>query len=100
MGLTVKVGGGGGVQVHVTVTGLSPSAPEKVKVPALQGRDEMVTCTDPFGNNFPLAGVKVTLLPKSLLAVQFALPCEMAVSPTVRLQEYVPLPELSAVQLL
>jgi hypothetical protein len=81
VGLTANVGGGGGdVQLHEMVTGVSPSAPEKMKVPFWQGIAAIVTVCEPFGDNWPEAGLKVTPV-RLLLADQLALPCELDVSP-------------------
>ena len=73
VGVTVKVGGGG-VQFHVTLTGLTPVCPEKVKVPFWQGIDPIVTVTGFPGETVPLAGLKVTPLPRSLVTDQLMLP--------------------------
>lgn len=69
VGVTVKVGG---VQLQVTGTGVSPSLPEKVKVPLWHGIESMVTETDPPGLKLPEDGVKVTPL-RRVLADQLAL---------------------------
>jgi hypothetical protein len=68
------------------VTGFSPSAPEKVKLPLTplleQGSAPMVTETVLPGVRLPLAGLNVTPL-RPLLALQLLVPVELAVSPTV-----------------
>jgi len=66
-------GGGGGVQVHETLTGASPSAPVKVKLPFWQGMAEIITTCVLPGDNVPLVGLKTTA-PRVLVTVQLAFP--------------------------
>src|SRR5712691_6762530 len=76
VGVTVSVGvGGGGVQLHATFTTLTPVCPENVKVPFWQGIDPMVTVWGLPDETVPVAaGLKVTPLPRSLLADQVMVP--------------------------
>jgi len=82
VGVTVNVGvGGGAVQLHATFTGLTPVCPEKVKVPFWQGIDPMLTVTGVPGETAPLDGLKVTLLPRSVVTDQFTVPpCALRVT--------------------
>jgi len=75
--------GDGGVQLQETVTGVSPSEPEKVNVPFWQGISAIVTFAELPGFRVPLAArLKVTLLPRLVVTLQFTVP-PVALRPTV-----------------
>jgi hypothetical protein len=90
LGVTTSVAGVVlALQCHVTVTGTSPSSPEKVTLPLTplleQGSDPIATETFLPGVSVPLAGLNVTPL-RLLLADQLSGPCEVLVSPTLTVQ--------------
>jgi len=72
-GVTVNVGGCDVVQLHETLTGASPSAPVKVKLPFWQGTVEIVTACVVPGVRVPLVGLKLAPA-RSLATDQLAFP--------------------------
>ena len=62
------------MQLQETGTELTPVCPVKVNVPFLHGRPSMETEVALPAETVPVAGVKVTPLPRSLLTDQLTVP--------------------------
>jgi len=77
----VTINADAAVQLHGTLTELTPACPEKVNVPFLQGMASMETEAELPKARLPLTGVKVTALPKSLFTDQLTVsPCALRVT--------------------